>query len=79
MYGVLYATTPESFPAPSRGTGDGVAASLNRVAGSMAPIIKIFAGEKSASAPLFVSGGLFILAALLSATLTVETRGKAAL
>lgn len=79
MYGILYAVTPESFPAPSRGTGDGVAASLNRITGAMAPIIKIYAGEKNASAPLFTSGGLFILAALLAATLTVETRGKAAL
>jgi hypothetical protein len=25
MYGVLYAYTPESFPAPVRGTGDGIA------------------------------------------------------
>ncbi|CAO1625567.1 unnamed protein product [Sympodiomycopsis kandeliae] len=79
MYGVLFHITPESFPAPARGTGDGIASSFNRLTGSMAPIIKIFAGEKNASAPLFTSGALFVIAAILAATLTVETRGRAAL
>lgn len=79
MYGCLYAFTPESFPGPVRGTGDGIAASFNRVTGSMAPIISIFAGESNASAPLYVSGALFIVGAILSATLTVESRGKSAL
>lgn len=79
MYGILYHMTPESFPAPARGTGDGVASSLNRIFGSMAPIIKIYAGSKSASAPVYTSAGLFCLAAILAATLTVEGRGRSAL
>ncbi|PWN26041.1 MFS general substrate transporter [Jaminaea rosea] len=79
MYGVLYHMTPESFPAPARGTGDGVASSLNRVFGSMAPIIKIYAGTKAPSAPVFTSAAIFCLAAFLAATLTVEGHGKSAL
>lgn len=79
QYGVLYHATPEMFPAPARGTGDGIASSFNRITGAMAPIIKIYAGQKNASAPLYTSGGLFVLAAILAVTLTVETVGKAAL
>ncbi|KAJ9668479.1 hypothetical protein H2201_001527 [Coniosporium apollinis] len=33
MYGVLYAYTPEVFPAPNRGTGTGISSFLNRIAG----------------------------------------------
>lgn len=38
MYGVLYAYTPEVFPAPNRGTGTGIASFFNRLAGLCAPI-----------------------------------------
>ncbi|KAI0314336.1 major facilitator superfamily domain-containing protein [Amylostereum chailletii] len=41
MYGVLYAYTPEVFPAPHRGTGDAIASAFNRITGLLAPIIKI--------------------------------------
>lgn len=41
MYGVLYAYTPEIFPAPHRGTGDALASSFNRVTGILAPVIKM--------------------------------------
>lgn len=77
MYGVLYAITPESFPSPVRGLGDGVASSLNRVTGILAPVIRIT--SNNASAPLFISGALFIVSAALSATLPVETAGRSAL
>ncbi|CAE6472477.1 unnamed protein product [Rhizoctonia solani] len=39
MYGVLYAMTPELFPTKDRGTGNGIAATANRIFGIMAPII----------------------------------------
>ena len=45
MYGVLYAYTPEVFPAPNRGTGTGIASCLNRIAGFCAPIVAVNAGE----------------------------------
>uniref|UniRef100_D8QAY0 Major facilitator superfamily (MFS) profile domain-containing protein n=1 Tax=Schizophyllum commune (strain H4-8 / FGSC 9210) TaxID=578458 RepID=D8QAY0_SCHCM len=41
MYAVLYAYTPEVFPAPHRGTGDAVCSAFNRIAGVLAPVIKI--------------------------------------
>jgi hypothetical protein len=41
MFGVLYAYTPEVFPAPHRGTGDALASAFNRVTGLIAPLIKI--------------------------------------
>ncbi|KAI0027720.1 major facilitator superfamily domain-containing protein [Vararia minispora EC-137] len=41
MYGVLYAYTPEVFPAPHRGTGDALASAFNRIMGLIAPLIKI--------------------------------------
>lgn len=41
MYGVLYAYTPEVFPAPHRGTGDALCSAFNRITGIFAPVIKI--------------------------------------
>ncbi|KAF8589870.1 MFS general substrate transporter [Ramaria rubella] len=38
MYGVLYAYTPEVFPAPHRGTADALCSAFNRITGVMAPI-----------------------------------------
>lgn len=43
MYGVLYAMTPELFPTKDRGTGNGLAATANRIFGVMAPIIALYA------------------------------------
>lgn len=79
MYGVLYAYTPEVFPAPHRGTGDGIASSLNRLAGLFAPIIQIYGGKKKPNAPVFTSGALFLVSAALMLTLRVDSQGKTAL
>lgn len=84
MYGVLYCYTPESFPAPLRGTADGIASSLNRVFGLFAPIIKIYGVPKNAStsqaaAPIYVAASLFILSGLMMLTLRVETSARTAL
>src|SRR5262245_50526521 len=51
MYGVLYAYTPEIFPTKDRGTGNGLAATANRIFGVMAPVI----------ASAFLGGGHLIL------------------
>ncbi|KAJ0423000.1 major facilitator superfamily domain-containing protein [Aspergillus carlsbadensis] len=75
MYGVLYAYTPEVFPAPNRGTASGVASCLNRIAGLMAPIIGIYASS-NALAPIYASGGLLIAAFIAMVFLPIETRGK---
>ncbi|KAJ8583629.1 MFS general substrate transporter [Rhizopogon salebrosus TDB-379] len=86
MYGVLYAYTPEVFPAPHRGTGDALCAALNRIGGFIAPLIKIAttplsgsASTTSANSPVFVSASLFMVAALLTMLLPIETAGKMAL
>ncbi|CAD6923779.1 unnamed protein product [Tilletia laevis] len=78
MYGVLYSYTPECFPAPHRGTGDGIASSFNRVTGAMAPIIRIYAAG-TVFVPVYVSASLFVIAAVLMCTLQVESRGRTAL
>ncbi|CAL3972766.1 unnamed protein product [Diplocarpon coronariae] len=76
MYGVLYAYTPEVFPAPNRGTGTGIASMLNRIAGLCAPIIAANIPNADPSAPVFVSGGLFLAAFVAMILLPIETRGK---
>lgn len=78
MYGVLYAYTPEVFPAPHRGTGDGIASSLNRLFGLFSPIIAIY-GATVPNAPLYTSGALFLFCAVLMCFLRVDSQGKTAL
>ncbi|KAF2198518.1 major facilitator superfamily transporter [Delitschia confertaspora ATCC 74209] len=78
MYAVLYAYTPEIFPTKDRGTGNAITASANRVFGIMAPIIAMFANLQT-SAPVYVSGALFIAAGTLVLVLPFESRGKASL
>ncbi|RMY35130.1 hypothetical protein D0866_04803 [Hortaea werneckii] len=43
-YGLLYSYTPELFPAPVRGTGNGLVALFNRLSGLMAPIVVAYTG-----------------------------------
>ncbi|KAL1750696.1 major facilitator superfamily domain-containing protein [Schizophyllum commune] len=86
MYAVLYAYTPEVFPAPHRGTGDAVCSAFNRIAGILAPVIKIAttsrtgdASATTANLPVFISASLFVVAAVVMAFLPIETAGRAAL
>lgn len=78
MYAVLYAYTPEVFPTKDRGTGNALTACANRVFGIMAPIIAIYA-DLNTSAPVYVSGALFLVAGMLVLVLPFESRGKASL
>jgi hypothetical protein len=78
MYAVLYAYTPEIFPTKDRGTGNAITASANRVFGIMAPIVAMFA-DLQTSAPVYVSGALFIAAGILVLILPFESRGKASM
>ncbi|KAG5736013.1 hypothetical protein E4T56_gene18311 [Termitomyces sp. T112] len=87
MYGVLYAYTPEVFPAPHRGTGDALASSFNRVMGILSPVIKIAtttatgaaAPGSSPNASIFIAATLFMVAAILMVFLPIETAGRAAM
>ena len=78
MYAVLYAYTPEIFPTKDRGTGNALTATANRIFGIMAPIIAI-AADLNTSAPVYVSGALFLIAGVLVLLLPFESRGKASL
>ena len=75
MYGVIYAYTPEVFPAPVRGTGSGIASLLNRIAGVAAPLVAAQAGKINASAPILAAGGLYLVAFFAMILLPIETRG----
>ncbi|OSC97471.1 MFS general substrate transporter [Trametes coccinea BRFM310] len=78
MYGVLYAITPELFPAKDRGTGSALVASANHICGALAPIVAIYA-NLTTSVPIYVAGAAFILGGLLAFGLPFEPRGKASI
>jgi sugar phosphate permease len=79
MYGVLYAYTPEVFPAPNRGTGTGIASLLNRIFGLCAPIIATNTIGVDPKVPVYVSGGLILAAFVAMCLIPIETRGRAKL
>jgi len=79
MYGVLYAYTPELFPAPVRGTGTGIASFLNRLGGLCAPIIAANIPGSNPNAPVFVSGALILSSFIAMVLLPIETMGKQSL
>ncbi|KAM0333184.1 hypothetical protein ACHAQA_001844 [Verticillium albo-atrum] len=76
MYGVLYAFTPEIFPAPVRGAGTGVASFLNRITGLMAPVIAANVPGDGTTAPILMSGVLIMLAFVGMCLIPIETRGR---
>ncbi|KAH8170597.1 major facilitator superfamily protein [Sarocladium implicatum] len=75
MYGVLYAFTPECFPAPVRGAGTGVASFLNRVTGLMAPIVAATVPGDGATVPIYMSAVLILSAFVGMCLIPIETRG----
>lgn len=77
VYGLLYSYTPELFPAPVRGSGNGLVALFNRLSGLMAPIIAVYVGIDT-DLPIWISAGLFIVAGFVFLILPYETRGRAA-
>lgn len=66
------------FPTKDRGTGNAITATANRIFGVMAPIIAMY-GNLETSAPVYVSGALFIAAGALALVLPFEPMGKASL
>ncbi|WFD36865.1 hypothetical protein MCUN1_003755 [Malassezia cuniculi] len=79
MYAILYAITYEVFPAPQRGTGDGLAMSTQRVFGIAAPLIATFASKDEPNTPIYVSGAMFLVASIVMVFLPYEPRGHDAL
>lgn len=76
MYGVLYAFTPEIFPAPVRGAGTGVASFLNRMTGLVAPLIAAGIPGDGTTTPIYLSGALIFAAFLGMCLIPIETRGR---
>ncbi|GAB1314000.1 Sugar transporter [Madurella fahalii] len=76
MYGVLYAFTPEIFPAPVRGAGTGVASFLNRATGLLAPIIAATVPGDGTTAPVYLSAALILAAFVAICLIPIETRGR---
>ncbi|KAK0728481.1 major facilitator superfamily domain-containing protein [Lasiosphaeria miniovina] len=76
MYGVLYAFTPEIFPAPVRGAGTGVASFLNRATGLLAPIIAATVPGDGTTGPIYLSAALILAAFVAMCLIPIETRGR---
>ncbi|KAL3486765.1 major facilitator superfamily domain-containing protein [Aspergillus germanicus] len=75
--GLLYSYTPELFPAPIRGTGNGLSMVFNRSAGLGATIIGAYVGLNT-SVPIWISASLFGVAGFVFMFLPYESQGKAA-
>ncbi|GAB1195459.1 hypothetical protein APSETT444_004718 [Aspergillus pseudonomiae] len=76
-YAVMFAFTPESFPAPHRGTGTGTASALLRLGGLVASLISSQTGFTSA--PIYASAAMWVTVGALSFGLPFETHGHEAL
>ncbi|KAI0802744.1 sugar transporter [Xylaria sp. FL0064] len=76
MYGVLYAFTPEIFPAPVRGAATGVASFLNRVMGLLAPLLAANAPGDGTTAPIYISAALILASFVGTVLIPIETRGR---
>ncbi|KAI1081203.1 membrane transporter [Whalleya microplaca] len=76
MYGVLYAFTPEVFPAPVRGAGTGVASFLNRSTGLVAPILAANVPGDGTKTPIYMSAVLIMAAFVGMVLIPIETRGR---
>jgi nitrate/nitrite transporter NarK len=73
---ILYASTPEYFPAPYRGSACGFAATLGRISGIVAPLIAQTIYSPTSYSVIYLAGGAALLSMLCVATIPVETRGK---
>ncbi|KEQ66406.1 Clavaminate synthase-like protein [Aureobasidium melanogenum CBS 110374] len=76
-YAIMYAFTPESFPAPHRGTATGTAATLLRLGGICASLIGTY--TEFSVVPIYVSASLWIVVGLIAFALPFETHGRAAI
>ncbi|CED85516.1 mfs general substrate transporter [Phaffia rhodozyma] len=73
---LLYAFTPEAFPAPYRGTASGIASTLGRLASTVAPFAAGSIFNPRSNGVLYMAGGAAFVSMLSVATLPFETRGK---
>ncbi|BCS23383.1 putative sugar transporter [Aspergillus puulaauensis] len=76
VYAVLYAYTPEIFESRNRGTGNAIVSAANRLGGILAPLVAMGTDLKS-TAPVYVSGVIFLVAGGLVPLVPYESRGRA--
>ncbi|KAK0645167.1 putative MFS-type transporter PB1E7.08c [Lasiodiplodia hormozganensis] len=76
-YAILFAFTPESFPAPHRGLSTGFASALLRFGGLTASLIATY--TNFTTAPIYVAAAMWIGAGLLTCLLPFETHDHAAI
>ncbi|KAF7309596.1 MFS domain-containing protein [Mycena indigotica] len=74
MYGVLYAMSPELFPAKDRGTGNALVSTSTRVFGVLAPVIALYA-DVSTAVPVYVSGSILICMGMVAWLLPFDAQG----
>ncbi|KAJ3385930.1 hypothetical protein HDU92_002784 [Lobulomyces angularis] len=76
MYGVIYSYTPEVFPTSVRGSGCGIASSLNRVMGIIGPLLSGYLISFGCELSMYICVIVFGLQAFLIFCLPIETRGR---
>ncbi|KAF5005661.1 hypothetical protein FDECE_7917 [Fusarium decemcellulare] len=77
VYAILFAFTPESFPAPHRGIGCGLAAALLRIGGLIASFIGTY--TDFTVVPIYVAAAMWCGVGLLCCALPFETHDHAAM
>ncbi|KAH9466857.1 hypothetical protein MJO28_000530 [Puccinia striiformis f. sp. tritici] len=78
LLSILYSYTPEIFLTKNRGTGNALTASVGRICGTLAPVVFMLTNVRS-SFPVYISGSLFLVVAVISLFLPLESRGSASL
>ncbi|GAA5890537.1 hypothetical protein JCM6882_002953 [Rhodosporidiobolus microsporus] len=73
---LLYASTPEYFPAKIRGSGSGIASTLGRLAGTVAPIAAGTIFNPSSNGVLYLAGGAALVSMVSIGCLPYDTKGK---
>lgn len=74
-YATLYAYTVEVLPSAHRGTGNGIAVSLNRLMGTVSALIGAFTSTAS-SVPIYVCAAMLGMSGIIAIIFPFETRGK---
>ena len=72
---VLYAWTPEAYPAPIRGTAAGVASFWGRLFSIVSPLIAADLLAKSLNAPLYLAGGGVFICTIALTLLPAQSMG----
>uniref|UniRef100_A0A0K3CCV8 BY PROTMAP: gi/472583833/gb/EMS21457.1/ MFS transporter, sugar transporter [Rhodosporidium toruloides NP11] n=1 Tax=Rhodotorula toruloides TaxID=5286 RepID=A0A0K3CCV8_RHOTO len=73
---LLYAFTPEAFPAPFRGSGSGIASTLGRLSSTVAPIAAGTIFSPRSNSVLWLAGGAAFVSCLSVLCLPYDTRGR---